>query len=104
MDNKSDQTSCCDSIDTKSGCCNVESVVTVDNKGQIYLSKEIRDKFNIEKGDKLIVVSMYKEGIPCCMNLIKADSFGGMVRSFLSPVMEEIIQGDNIQEVEKKSI
>lgn len=94
-----DQTSCCDSTDGKLGCCNVEAVVTVDKKGQIYFSKEIREKFNIQEGDKLVVVAMYKDGEPCCMNLIKADSFGGMVRSFLSPVMEDLIENDNTQEV-----
>lgn len=99
-----DQNSCCDTneYDSKSGCCKVEAVVTVDNKGQIYLSKEIRDKFNIDKGDKLVVVSMYKNDEPCCMNLIKADSFGNLVRNFLGPVMEGIIQGNDQVETIKK--
>ena len=44
------------------GCCKVESVVSVDERGQMVLPKELRDKANIRAGDKLAVVGMEKDG------------------------------------------
>ena len=52
-------------------CCNIESVITVDERGQMVLPKEVREKANIKAGDKLAVVSIEKGGKFCCISLIK---------------------------------
>ena len=39
-------------------CCKVEALVSVDERGQMVLPKEVRDKANIKSGDKLAVASM----------------------------------------------
>ena len=44
------------------GCCRVESLVSIDERGQMVLPKEIRNKAGIKAGDKLAVVLMEKEG------------------------------------------
>jgi AbrB family looped-hinge helix DNA binding protein len=41
----------------KMGCCKVESLINVDERGQMLLPKELRDKANIHPGDKLALVS-----------------------------------------------
>ena len=69
--------------DRKESCCNVESVVTVDERGQMVLPKEVREKANIKAGDKLAVVSMEKDGKFCCISLIKADNLSGAVKDML---------------------
>ena len=69
--------------DNKENCCNVESVVTVDERGQMVLPKEVREKANIKAGDKLAVVSMEKDGKFCCISLIKADNLSGAVKDML---------------------
>ncbi len=69
--------------DSKESCCNVESVVTVDERGQMVLPKEVREKANIKAGDKLAVVSMEKDGKFCCSSLIKADNLSGAVKDML---------------------
>ncbi len=71
-------------------CCRVESVISVDNRGQMVLPKEIRDRANIRDGDKLAVLSWEKDGKICCISLIKADNFEGMVKGLLGPMMKEI--------------
>ena len=71
-------------------CCSVESVVSVDERGQMVLPKEIREKANIKAGDKLAVVGWQKEGHVCCISLIKADQLGDMVRSLLGPMLAEL--------------
>ena len=69
-------------------CCNVESVVTVDERGQMVLPKEIREKANIKAGDKLAVVSLEKDGKLCCLALIKAENLSGAVADMLGPVIK----------------
>ena len=34
-------------------CCRVESIISVDERGQMVLPKDLRDKANIRAGDKL---------------------------------------------------
>jgi len=63
----------------------------VDERGQMVLPKEIREKANISAGDKLAVVSWEKDGKVCCISLIKADDFTGMVRNLLGPMMQEVV-------------
>lgn len=74
------------------GCCKVESIVSIDERGQMVLPKEIREKAKIRPGDKLAVVSMEKNGKVCCISLIKVDELEGMVKSMLGPVMDEVFK------------
>jgi antitoxin PrlF len=90
MTNKKEtNANCCSN--SNEGCCKVESVMSVDERGQMVLPKEIRDKANIQPGDKLALVSWQKDGKICCMFLIKTDELAGMVKTMLGPVMKEII-------------
>ena len=73
------------------GCCKVESVITIDERGQMVLPKEIRDKTKIRAGDKLAVISWEKDGKVCCISLIKAEDFAEMVKDLLGPMMKEIM-------------
>jgi len=54
-----DELECC-STPGKIGCCRVESIVTIDERGQMVLPKEIREKAKIKSGDKLAVLSLEK--------------------------------------------
>ncbi len=42
--------------------CQVEAVLSMDNRGQIVLPKEVRKKANIRDGDKLALISWMKGG------------------------------------------
>ena len=77
--------------DREISCCKVESVISVDDRGQMVLPKEIRDKANIHAGDKLAVISWEKDGRICCISLIKTEDFAEMVKGLLGPMMREII-------------
>jgi AbrB family looped-hinge helix DNA binding protein len=74
-----------------SGCCNIESLITVDERGQMVLPKEIREKANIRPGDKLAVVSWVKDGKTCCISLLKAEEFAGPLKGILEPMAKELI-------------
>jgi antitoxin PrlF len=71
-------------------CCNVEAVVTVDERGQMVLPKDIREKAGIKAGDKLAIVAMRQGGKVCCLSMIKVEAMADMVKGMLGPVMKEI--------------
>jgi AbrB family looped-hinge helix DNA binding protein len=73
------------------GCCRVESLVSVDERGQMVLPKEIREKANIRAGEKLAVISWEKNGQVCCISLIKAEDLMEMVKGLLGPMMKDIV-------------
>ena len=76
---------------TKASSCRVESVVSVDERGQMILPKELRKKTGIKAGDKLAVTSWEKEGKICCIMLTPVDDLADMVRDSLGPVLKEIL-------------
>lgn len=84
--------SCCAAMGEGMSCCKVESLVSVDERGQMVLPKEIRDKAKIKAGDKLAVVSWERDGEICCISLVKTDAITGMVKDMLVPMMKEIIR------------
>ena len=90
MTKKSEKDPCC-TIGSESGCCKVESLITVDERGQMVLPKDIRDKANIRAGDKFAVISWEKDGKVCCISLIKAQELTGMVKGMLGPLMKDIL-------------
>jgi antitoxin PrlF len=72
---------------TQVECCKVESVVTVDERGQMVLPKEIRERAGIRAGDKLAVVSVSDGDKLCCITLIKADALSGTLKVILKPML-----------------
>jgi AbrB family looped-hinge helix DNA binding protein len=66
-------------------------VVSIDDRGQMVLPKEIRQKANIKTGDKLAIVTMEKDGKVCCLSLIKINEIEHMVKGMLGPIMKEIL-------------
>lgn len=78
---------CC----TPSSNCKVESIITVDERGQMVLPKELREKAKIGAGDKLAVASWEVNGEVCCITLMKVEDLVEMVKGRLGPVMKEIL-------------
>ncbi len=67
----------------------IEAVVSVDERGQMVLPKELRQRAGIGPGDKIALVAMNDAtGALCCFTLFKVDDLSGMVRDKLQPVME----------------
>jgi antitoxin PrlF len=79
---------CCESM--AGNCFKVDSIISVDDRGQMVLPKEVRDKANIRPGDKLALVSWEMNGEVCCLALIKTDKLAGMVKDMLGPMIKEI--------------
>jgi antitoxin PrlF len=62
----------------------VESIVTVDERGQMVLPKDIRDRAGIKAGDKLALVTLQKNGKVCCIHIMKADELAGKAREVVT--------------------
>ena len=67
----------------------MESVLTVDERGQMVLPKDVREKAGIRPGDKLALITWEKEGSVCCLALMKVESLSSMVKEVLGPLLNE---------------
>ncbi len=83
---------CCSSSSSNQPCCKVESVVSVDERGQMVLPKDLREKAHIKAGDKLAVVSWGQSDGVTCLALIKVDDLSSLVKQMLGPVFKEMSQ------------
>ncbi len=72
-------------------CCCVAGIVSVDERGQMVLPKELREKAGIKAGDKLAVTTGEKDGKVCCIFLTRAEELADMVKATLQPVMKNIV-------------
>ncbi len=82
---------CCDP-GQEMGSCKIESLVSIDERGQMVIPKEFREKARIKAGDKFALVNWEKDGKVCCLFLVKAEDLTGMIKGMLSPVMKQMAQ------------
>lgn len=75
-------------IGDKIGCCKVESIINIDERGQLVLPKELREKANIRPGDKFALVGLENKGTIYCFSLIKIEELTGIVKNLLSSMLE----------------
>jgi antitoxin PrlF len=81
---------CCASSGNNQPCCKVESVVSVDERGQMVLPKDLREKAHIKPGDKLAVISYGQNDGVACLALVKVDDLSGLVKQMLGPLFKEM--------------
>jgi AbrB family looped-hinge helix DNA binding protein len=90
---KTDDTSCIPGDPvcryTPGSGCRVEAVLSVDDRGQMVLPKDVREKAGIRTGNKLALISWEKDGSVCCLALMKVENLSGMVKGVLGPLMHE---------------
>ena len=72
-------------------CCKMESVVTIDERGQIVLPKDIRDRAGLQAGDKLALIVGENNRKVCCLFLISVDELKDAIKNTLGPLMKEIL-------------
>jgi AbrB family looped-hinge helix DNA binding protein len=72
--------------------CRIDAVVTMDVKGQIVLPKDLREKANFKPNDKIAVVACEKEGVVCCIMMIKAERLADAVSKTLGPLLKGAIE------------
>ncbi len=75
---------------TGSQCCEVEAIVSFDDRGQLVFPKELRKKFNLKAGEKFAMVSCTNENGLCCFTLVKTAQINDLVGQALSPMLNNI--------------
>jgi AbrB family looped-hinge helix DNA binding protein len=90
MSNKIEVDNCCGIRSEEASYCQIEAIVTVDNRGQIILPKEVRKKANIDTGDKLAVISCEFKGKTYCISLVKSGEFADTVKNVLGPQFQKM--------------
>jgi antitoxin PrlF len=73
-------------------CLKVQALVGVDDRGQMVLPKEIREKAGIQGGDKLALTTIERDGRICCILLTKSDELVQAVQSTLGTAARDLIQ------------
>ncbi|MFH1003122.1 MAG: HgcAB-associated protein [Chloroflexota bacterium] len=73
-------------------CCKVEALVTVDERGQLVLPKDLRERARVKAGDRFVVVSGERDGEVCCLLMLRAGDFAETVKGMLGPMMQEILK------------
>ncbi len=91
MASRTKQELCCASDAVTESSCRVESLISVDERGQMVLPKDFRDRAGIKAGDKLVLISWTRGEEICCMSLMKADGLVEMVKDKLGPLMAEVL-------------
>ncbi|MDD1679799.1 MAG: AbrB/MazE/SpoVT family DNA-binding domain-containing protein [Methanomicrobiales archaeon] len=84
------QDSCCP-LPGSSGRCTVEAIVSVDERGQMVLPKELRTRAGIGPGDKLAVIGWEKDQKVCCIMLIQVERLAEPVKTVVGPMMKGVL-------------
>ena len=69
-------------------CCKVDSIVTLDDRGQMVLPKDIREKAGFKAGEKIALLVSEKDGKVCCISLIPANDLSNMAKKLLGPLFK----------------
>ena len=67
----------------------VEAIVSVDDRGQMVLPKEIRERLGLRPGDKLAMVTRERDGKVCCLYLFKAGELMDAAKGKLGPLLSD---------------
>lgn len=95
-------------------CCEIEAIVSFDDRGQLVIPKDLRKKFNLKAGDKFALIScMSSEGSSscspsdsesnccdtsasesglCCFTLVNTNQLKGLVAETLGPMMGQLLK------------
>jgi AbrB family looped-hinge helix DNA binding protein len=82
----------------KEKCCSpsraedlkVEAIVSIDERGQMVLPKEIRARVGLQPGDKLAIVTRERDGKVCCIYMFKSEELLDMVKGRMGPLLQDI--------------
>jgi antitoxin PrlF len=70
-------------------CCSVESVISIDDRGQMVLPKGVRENADIRPGNKFAVISWEKNGQVLCISLMRVEQLADSLRSVFIPLIED---------------
>lgn len=82
--------SCCPELPLGAAGFKVEAVLSVDERGQMVLPKDVRLRAGLEAGARLALISFEREGKICCLCLVPASDMADMAKALLGPMLNEL--------------
>ncbi len=73
-----------------SNCCEIEAVISFDDRGQLVFPKDVRKKFDLKAGEKFLMVSCTNESGLCCFTIVKTSAVNKLVGNSLGPMLNQI--------------
>ena len=70
--------------------CEIEAVVSFDERGQLVFPKDVRKKFNLKAGEKFLMISCTNEAGLCCFTMVKTNAVNKMVGNAINPMLKNI--------------
>ncbi|MGD1060542.1 MAG: HgcAB-associated protein [Methanomassiliicoccales archaeon] len=67
----------------------VESVVSIDDRGQMVLPKDIRAKLGVKPNERLAIATSSRNGKVCCVHLFRAQELDDRVKQVVNPEPKE---------------
>ncbi|MDH7592902.1 MAG: HgcAB-associated protein [Methanomicrobiales archaeon] len=83
---------CCP-VSEPCGRCVIEAVLSVDERGQVVLPKELRMRAGIGAGEKLAAIGWEKEGRICCIMLYPVKQLEEPVKAMVAPMFRDLLKG-----------
>lgn len=83
--------------------CQIEAIVSFDERGQLVIPKDLRKKFNLKAGDKFALISCMTGGNSsdasccgddptqlCCFTLVHTNQMKDMLQKSLNPMLSAL--------------
>lgn len=67
----------------------MEYILTVNERGQIILQEDVRERVDIKPRDKLALISWEKRGSMYCLAYMKTENLSGMIKEVQTPLMND---------------
>ncbi|MDI6718232.1 MAG: HgcAB-associated protein [Methanomicrobiales archaeon] len=74
--------------------CTLEAILSVDERGQMVLPKELRARAGIAAGTKLAAVGWEKNGEVCCIMLLKVERLNESVKTVVGPMVNGVLSDE----------
>lgn len=78
-------------------CCQVSAIVRIDERGQMVLPKDVRDRMGLAAGDRLALTTVESGGRVCCLVLVKADELADGVRVMMRAATQGTTQEESTE-------
>lgn len=70
----------------------IEAILSCDDRGSLVLPKEVRKKLKIKAGEKMALLNVMSNDEEFFLTLIKANALEDLVKSFMAPVMKDLVK------------